>query len=401
MSQNPPKNISLFNRIEVNFTGLPNAYLDFKSTINFSAYESKILAFIERKTFGFHKLEDFISYSQFTATGINDYRHIARTLKALEDKGIIFKRKWNNQTCSYGINPDLFMPERLDPLCGNPHISVIEEPYNNINNSDQELFDIQEDCSYSGVVVPTQARPLPFEEKEGLPRQEYTKKRSKENKKQYNKLEIQEADKCSCFSEENDDSTNPKAETLDQKPPIKEGQIICLACQTSFEKPVQTGDIHSCPKCQSPMIVNLQKISLPLTFILRLIKKFGASEVHTAIDIILFQHNNQIEGISNIAGYLHSILKDGGAVPPKGYTPGWRVQRRTTNQQAWDTKEMHLKAKSYLDSLSPDEYHIIEVDALNRFDAHAQGAYREGSFAVEREVKNMMEEIVLKEGLIQ
>ena len=57
--------------------------------INLSAYESRILWFIWRKTWGWHKKEDRISYTQFeVGTGL-DRRHIQRSLKRLQSRLII------------------------------------------------------------------------------------------------------------------------------------------------------------------------------------------------------------------------------------------------------------------------------------------------------------------------
>ena len=56
--------------------------------INLSAYESRLVWFILRKTYGWHKKTDRISYSQFEETGI-DRRHISRTLYKLENRNFI------------------------------------------------------------------------------------------------------------------------------------------------------------------------------------------------------------------------------------------------------------------------------------------------------------------------
>jgi phage replication O-like protein O len=55
---------------------------------NLSAYESRLLWFIFRKTYGWHKKKDRISYSQFAETGIAR-RHTQRTIKQLKGRNII------------------------------------------------------------------------------------------------------------------------------------------------------------------------------------------------------------------------------------------------------------------------------------------------------------------------
>lgn len=56
--------------------------------VNLSAYESRLLWFIFRKTYGWHKKSDRISYSQFGETGLK-WSHIARTLKRLKSRNMI------------------------------------------------------------------------------------------------------------------------------------------------------------------------------------------------------------------------------------------------------------------------------------------------------------------------
>jgi phage replication O-like protein O len=73
--------------------------------ISLTGYENRILWSIIRRTYGWNKKSDRISYSQFEAdTGI-DHRHTGRTLKSLKTRGII--------TCSgegynltYGVQKD-------------------------------------------------------------------------------------------------------------------------------------------------------------------------------------------------------------------------------------------------------------------------------------------------------
>ena len=56
---------------------------------NFSAYEIRILWVIWRKTYGWHKKEDQISFTQFEkATGLHR-RHVQRTLKRLMERNIV------------------------------------------------------------------------------------------------------------------------------------------------------------------------------------------------------------------------------------------------------------------------------------------------------------------------
>jgi phage replication O-like protein O len=59
---------------------------------NLSAYQSRILWAILRKTYGYRKKEDYIPYSQIsTLTGMHK-AHISRTLKELRERNIVTKR---------------------------------------------------------------------------------------------------------------------------------------------------------------------------------------------------------------------------------------------------------------------------------------------------------------------
>jgi phage replication O-like protein O len=71
---------------------------------NFSAYESRVLWVLLRKTYGWQKKEDKISVSQFVKeTGIKR-RHVQRTLNTLEERNIIIKKE--GYTFSYSLQKD-------------------------------------------------------------------------------------------------------------------------------------------------------------------------------------------------------------------------------------------------------------------------------------------------------
>lgn len=73
--------------------------------INLSPYESRALWVIWRKTYGWHKKDDRISYTQFEEmTNLNRW-HIARTLKRLIMRNIITSRG-NKRDIKYGFQKD-------------------------------------------------------------------------------------------------------------------------------------------------------------------------------------------------------------------------------------------------------------------------------------------------------
>jgi len=78
-------------QIENGHTDIANEIVDAMCKVNLSAYESRVIWFILRKTYGFHKVVDRISYSQFEqGTGLKRW-HIARTIERLESRNIITK----------------------------------------------------------------------------------------------------------------------------------------------------------------------------------------------------------------------------------------------------------------------------------------------------------------------
>ncbi len=70
-------------QLEDGYTKIANEILEDLCHINLSAYQTRILHFIFRKTYGFNKKEDWISVSQIvSATGIHK-SHVSRTKKEL------------------------------------------------------------------------------------------------------------------------------------------------------------------------------------------------------------------------------------------------------------------------------------------------------------------------------
>lgn len=74
---------------ENGYTPIANEIMEALCQINLSAYETRILLFILRKTYGWHKKEDRISLSQFSKVLHIAIPHICRTLKRLVKRKII------------------------------------------------------------------------------------------------------------------------------------------------------------------------------------------------------------------------------------------------------------------------------------------------------------------------
>lgn len=74
-----------------NFTRISNELMEAFGKINLSSYEFRVLIIILRKTYGYQKKADWISFSQFRElTNLPD-SHISRTLKILLQRKILTK----------------------------------------------------------------------------------------------------------------------------------------------------------------------------------------------------------------------------------------------------------------------------------------------------------------------
>ena len=71
--------------------------------INLSSYESRVLWFILRKTWGWHKKMDWLTLSQFSKAIGLDRRLIHRALKRLSSKKMIVINRDDNNRISYGF----------------------------------------------------------------------------------------------------------------------------------------------------------------------------------------------------------------------------------------------------------------------------------------------------------
>jgi phage replication O-like protein O len=86
---------------------LPSECMEALASTSLSSQESKILWAIIRKTYGWHKKEDFISLSQFSAiTGLAN-SHVVHTIKRLHERNIIVKIPMgNSKKCIYSLQED-------------------------------------------------------------------------------------------------------------------------------------------------------------------------------------------------------------------------------------------------------------------------------------------------------
>jgi phage replication O-like protein O len=142
-------------------TDIAHALIEALAKTNLSAYESRVLWVIFRKTYGWHKKKEVISYSQIEDMSHLERRHIGRTLKRLQQRNIItIANLGNSQMLEYRIQKDF--DKWVEPL-----------PNQAIDNHCQ-----------------SRSEPLPNKATEPLPRLANTKgkKRNLQNKYSVDKL---------------------------------------------------------------------------------------------------------------------------------------------------------------------------------------------------------------------
>ena len=107
-----------------NYTQLPNALIDYWMT-ELSHPELKVMLFIARKTFGWHKVRDRLSISQIdVATGCGRSR-TCKTLCSLIERGLIIKvieGELGNEKVYYELNiTEVFIQKTADEGVSNGH----------------------------------------------------------------------------------------------------------------------------------------------------------------------------------------------------------------------------------------------------------------------------------------
>lgn len=93
-------------KLDDGFTRIANEILGALSKVNLSAYETSVLLFIFRNTYGWQRKEDLLALG-FIARGTAIRRqHICRTLTRLCEKNMIVMRKDNRGFSLYGFQKD-------------------------------------------------------------------------------------------------------------------------------------------------------------------------------------------------------------------------------------------------------------------------------------------------------
>jgi len=93
-------------QVEDGFIPIANEIAEALMRINLSPYESRVLWFIFRKTYGWGKKTDWITLSQFSACIHLDRRLIFRAIKSLEHKNMVVIEKDDKGNIRYGFQKD-------------------------------------------------------------------------------------------------------------------------------------------------------------------------------------------------------------------------------------------------------------------------------------------------------
>ncbi|MDD5092820.1 MAG: replication protein [Dehalococcoidia bacterium] len=92
-------------QVENGHTDIANEIVDAMCRVNLTQYESRVLWFIFRKTYGYHKTVDCISYTQFEKGTMLNRWHVARALGLLRMRNMITILK-EGQGIQYGFQKD-------------------------------------------------------------------------------------------------------------------------------------------------------------------------------------------------------------------------------------------------------------------------------------------------------
>lgn len=91
---------------EANFTKINNKLLEYIISSNLTSGEYKILLLVLRKTIGFGKKEDWISYTQFQKITGKDRGSVWRAIEKLVAKKILVRNSLKGKMTLYRINGD-------------------------------------------------------------------------------------------------------------------------------------------------------------------------------------------------------------------------------------------------------------------------------------------------------
>lgn len=154
-------------QIEDGHTRIANQLVEALAMVNLSAYESRVLWCIFRKTYGWNKKTDRISYSQFAQATRIDRRHIGRAILELKRRKII--------TCSgEGYNLEYGIQKDFDTWIG---VKIDTNPGNDLTPKEATIT-LEKLTPIQGALTPIQVSKL-------TPKEATTKDNKASYKRQY------------------------------------------------------------------------------------------------------------------------------------------------------------------------------------------------------------------------
>jgi phage replication O-like protein O len=92
--------------MEIKYTQIPNELFEIIPRLHLSGTEYDILLVVLRKTLGFHKETDWISYSQFIMLTGKSKFSVWKSLKSLVSKNLLVSKTKLGKMAMYGLNMD-------------------------------------------------------------------------------------------------------------------------------------------------------------------------------------------------------------------------------------------------------------------------------------------------------
>jgi phage replication O-like protein O len=148
---------------------IANELVEALAKYNFSAYETRLLWVILRKTYGWSKKTDRISYTQFEEASGIDRRHIARAINSLKERGVITCTGSGYQL-EYGIQKD-YDKWDLTPK----EATIIDTKQGNDLTPKEATIDQNKSLPIQGESLPIQGDLTPKEATKSLPKEANTK----------------------------------------------------------------------------------------------------------------------------------------------------------------------------------------------------------------------------------
>lgn len=165
-------------QLEEGFTPYANEIEEAFAKINLSPYESRVVRAVARKTYGWHKKFDRISFSQLQELTSLKRQHASRTMASLISRNII-TRRGEGHKLQYGIQKDY--EQWKDAQTSSPEVtSEAEKTSEEAQSSPVEVTDTHEEAQTS----PAEVKTSPSEDTKTSPSEGHTKPKKETIQKQ-------------------------------------------------------------------------------------------------------------------------------------------------------------------------------------------------------------------------